>query len=186
MTAMRKLHPYELTNENVNPLRAEAINRCEQSICKNCRRAVYLGPFFGYEPDLDSAADRSIWRHATSSYAACAAGIGSRTVFAEPGGFPVITLCGSARFLDKFAEFSALFSRQGNIVLSLSMVKKDTADQDEKLHDLLDRIHKGKIDMSHSIFVLNVGGYIGPSTRSEIDYAIATGKRVDYLEPVDA
>ena len=36
--------------------------------------------------------------------------------------------------------------------------------------------------MADEIFVINVGGYIGSSTRSEIEYAKATGKTVRYLE----
>jgi len=46
-------------------------------------------------------------------------------------------------------------------------------------------MHKRKIDMADEIFVINVGGYIGSSTQSEIEYAEATGKTVKYLEPVD-
>ena len=48
---------------------------------------------------------------------------------------------------------------------------------------MLDDMHKRKIDMADSIYVINVGGYIGSSTRSEIEYAIAHGKTVEYLEP---
>ena len=47
---------------------------------------------------------------------------------------------------------------------------------------MLDDMHKRKIDMADEIFVINVGGYIGSSTRSEIEYAHATGKPVRYLE----
>ena len=47
---------------------------------------------------------------------------------------------------------------------------------------MLDDMHKRKIDMADEIFVINVGGYIGESTRSEIKYAQATGKPVRYLE----
>ncbi len=36
--------------------------------------------------------------------------------------------------------------------------------------------------MADEIFVVNVGGYIGSSTRSEIEYAIVHGKPVRYLE----
>jgi hypothetical protein len=35
--------------------------------------------------------------------------------------------------------------------------------------------------MADEIFVINVGGYIGESTRSEIEYAKRTGKAVRYL-----
>lgn len=47
---------------------------------------------------------------------------------------------------------------------------------------MLDDMHKRKIDMADGIYVINVGGYIGDSTRSEIEYAKALGKSVDYLE----
>ena len=36
--------------------------------------------------------------------------------------------------------------------------------------------------MVDGIFVINVDGYIGSSTRSEIEYAKANGKKVNYLE----
>ena len=32
------------------------------------------------------------------------------------------------------------------------------------------------------LYVINVGGYIGQSTRSEIEYAKQNGKSVNYLE----
>lgn len=51
-----------------------------------------------------------------------------------------------------------------------------------KTKKMLDDMHKRKIDMADGIYVINVGGYIGDSTRSEIEYAKALGKSVDYLE----
>lgn len=45
-------------------------------------------------------------------------------------------------------------------------------------------MHKQKIDMSNEIYVINVGGYIGESTKNEIEYAKARGKRISYLESV--
>ena len=48
-------------------------------------------------------------------------------------------------------------------------------------HFRKDDMHKRKIDMAGEIFVINVGGYIGSSTRSEIEYAQRTGKAVKYL-----
>ena len=53
---------------------------------------------------------------------------------------------------------------------------------DTGVKEMLDDIHKRKIDMADEIFVINVDGYIGSSTRSEIDYALAMGKPVKYLE----
>lgn len=46
----------------------------------------------------------------------------------------------------------------------------------------LDELHKRKIDLADEVLILNVGGYIGASTRSELDYALAHGKTVRYLE----
>ena len=51
-----------------------------------------------------------------------------------------------------------------------------------KTKEMLDDMHKRKIDMADEIFVINVGGYIGDSTRSEIGYAIEHGKKIRYLE----
>ena len=53
----------------------------------------------------------------------------------------------------------------------------------EGVKAMLDDMHKRKIDMADEIFVINAGGYIGESTRSEIEYALKTGKEVRYLEP---
>ncbi len=51
-----------------------------------------------------------------------------------------------------------------------------------KTKEMLDDMHKRKIDLADSIYVINVGGYVGESTRSEIDYAESHGKKVIYLE----
>ena len=52
----------------------------------------------------------------------------------------------------------------------------------EDTKQMLDDMHKRKIDMADEVFVINVNGYIGSSTRSEIEYALKTGKKVNYLE----
>lgn len=51
-----------------------------------------------------------------------------------------------------------------------------------KTKEMLDDMHKRRIDMADEIYVINVGGYIGDSTRSEIEYARETGKNIRYLE----
>lgn len=50
--------------------------------------------------------------------------------------------------------------------------------------NILDRMHKQRIDMADSIFVVNVGGYIGKSTKEEIEYAKKQKKEILYLEQV--
>lgn len=98
----------------------------------------------------------------------------------------VTTLCGSTKFKKEFIEENFRLTRAGELVFSVSWFSHadgevHTPDQEEK--DLLDNVHMGKIDHSRGIYVVNVGGYIGASTRREIAYAIATGKTVRYREP---
>lgn len=99
------------------------------------------------------------------------------------GKYKVITLCGSARFKDNFMKVQKRLSLEGNIVLSLSFFDLDDGEVlTKEKKDLLDDIHKRKIDMSDEIFVINKGGYIGENTRSEIEYAKMTNKKVNYME----
>lgn len=73
----------------------------------------------------------------------------------------------------------------GNIVLTpnfFNNIKKE--DIDEKTKKMLDEMHKQKIDLSDEIYVINVGGYIGESTKNEIEYAKAREKRISFLESI--
>ena len=98
--------------------------------------------------------------------------------------YKVITLCGSTRFKDAFMEAQKQLTLEGNIVISVGLFGHSGDDEvwTEGIKEMLDDMHKRKIDMADEIFVINVGGYIGSSTRSEIAYAAATGKTVRYLE----
>ena len=107
------------------------------------------------------------------------------------GSYKVITLCGSTRFKNAFFEAQKRLTLKGNIIISVGLFghsgdSEVWEDMDEgaltKTKKMLDDMHKRKIDMADEIFVINVGGYIGSSTKSEIEYAIATGKAVRYLE----
>ncbi len=102
------------------------------------------------------------------------------------GKYKVITLCGSTRFKNQFMEAQKRLTLEGNIVISVGLFGHSGDDEvwTEGTKEMLDDMHKRKIDMADEIFVINVGGYIGSSTRSEIEYANATGKAVNYLEPV--
>jgi hypothetical protein len=109
------------------------------------------------------------------------------------GNYRVITLCGSTRFKDAFMEAQKRLTLEGNIVISVGLFGHSGdaevwENMDEgtltKTKEMLDDMHKRKIDLSDGIYVINVGGYIGESTRSEIEYAGMTGKSIEYLEPV--
>ena len=100
------------------------------------------------------------------------------------GQYKVITLCGSTRFRDAFMEAQKRLTLSGNIVISVGLFghSGDEEAWTEGTKEMLDDMHKRKIDLADEIFVINVGGYIGRSTRSEIEYAQAAGKPVKYLE----
>lgn len=99
-------------------------------------------------------------------------------------GFKVITLCGSTRFKDEFLEAQKRLTLEGNIVISVGLFGHSGDDEvwNEGVKEMLDRQHLAKIDLADEIFVINVGGYIGESTRREIAYAKSKGKNVSYLE----
>lgn len=98
------------------------------------------------------------------------------------GGHEVVTLCGSTRFKDEFEEANLKLSMHGCIVLSVcAFSHADNIHFSDETKSLFDELHKRKIDMSDSIFVINKNGYIGESTRSEIEYALQTGKTVNYM-----
>lgn len=100
------------------------------------------------------------------------------------GKYKVITLCGSTKFKDEFVNAQKRLTLDGNIVISVGMFghSGDKEVFQDNVKEMLDDMHKRKIDMADEIFVINVGGYIGNSTRSEIEYATKTGKPVRYLE----
>jgi FtsZ-binding cell division protein ZapB len=103
---------------------------------------------------------------------------------------PIVCLCGSTRFMDAFFEAGWKFTLQGRIVLSVGVCKHAEDHGGEALGqdvaDRLDELHLKKIDLADSVFVLNVGGYIGDSTRKEIEYAKSKDKPIEYLESVES
>jgi hypothetical protein len=99
----------------------------------------------------------------------------------------IVCLCGSTKFKAEFIEWNSKLTIAGEIVLSVGMFgHADFPDEDwfakhAKTKTRLDELHKRKIDLADYIFVLNVGGYIGESTASEIAYAQSIGRTVQYL-----
>ena len=106
-------------------------------------------------------------------------------------GYPVITLCGSTRFRSEFEAAQKRLTLAGVIVISVGLFGHagdeevwEGMDEGTKTRtkDMLDDMHKRKIDMADGIYVINKDGYIGESTRSEIVYAASKGKLIRYLE----
>ena len=95
----------------------------------------------------------------------------------------VVTLCGSTKFKQAYIDANRRETMAGRIVLTCGLFNHAGGlklTEDEKCR--LDELHKRKIDISSEILVLNVGGYIGESTRNEMGYAFLKGKSIRYLE----
>ena len=110
------------------------------------------------------------------------------------GKYKVVTLCGSTKFKEQFMQTQKELTLKGNIVISVGLFGHSGDNEvwenmDDgtltKTKEMLDDMHKRKIDMADEIFVINVDGYIGESTKSEIEYAKANGKAISYLENIE-
>ncbi len=99
----------------------------------------------------------------------------------------VVCLCGSTRFMQAFQDANLRETLEGKIVLSIGC---NTKSDDDLVavgmvinKEALDTLHLFKIDLADEILVLNVGDYVGESTRREIEYAQHKGKGIRWLEP---
>src|SRR5580658_7370538 len=96
----------------------------------------------------------------------------------------IVCLCGSTRFYKEFQQYNLTETLAGKIVLSVgAFVHYDTPHLTPEQKIALDELHKRKIDLADEVLILNVGDYIGSSTRSELEYAINAGKVIRFLEP---
>jgi hypothetical protein len=100
----------------------------------------------------------------------------------------IICLCGSTRFKDKFESLNLHFTLRGHIVLSVGsftqsdkeLIESGIITEAVKLR--LDELHKRKIDMADVVYFINQDGYIGESTKSELQYALVSDKEVLFEE----
>jgi hypothetical protein len=96
--------------------------------------------------------------------------------------FKVVTLCGSMRFHEEFERLDAELTLAGHVVLApTALAPSRELDAEERAR--LGRIHLQKVAMADEVLIVNVGGYVGESTRREIEHARSCGVAVSYLEP---
>ena len=100
----------------------------------------------------------------------------------------IVTLCGSTRFAQWFMIKRWELEKQGIITLGINILPEGYFEgeghhgaEQEGVKHILDELHKRKIDLADEVFILNVDGYIGESTRNEITYAESIGKPIKYL-----
>lgn len=94
----------------------------------------------------------------------------------------IITICGSLKFKNKMMEIAIKLELEGNVVLTPIYPITDNNVYNKKEIIMLGKMHKEKINLSDAIFVVNVDGYIGESTKSEIEHAKEHNKEIIYLE----
>lgn len=98
----------------------------------------------------------------------------------------VVTICGSTRFRDQIAVANRELTLAGNIVLAPGVFAHAGDAMTEADKQRLDALHLTKIDLACWVLIVNPGGYIGESTRREIDHAHRVGKAVHYLHEAAA
>ena len=94
----------------------------------------------------------------------------------------VVTICGSMRFEKEMQKIAwELETTKGySVIQCVYNVEKDAISKEQT--DKLNAAHFKKIDISDSIYVVNIGGYIGSQVEKEIEYALSEGKEVIYHE----
>ena len=96
----------------------------------------------------------------------------------------VVCLCGSTRFVEVFRYVNQRETLAGKIVLAPGCFQGDAVlEVLPGVKQQLDDLHLRKIDLADVVKILDVGGYIGESTRRELEYARAHDKIIEWLEP---
>lgn len=98
--------------------------------------------------------------------------------------YPVVALCGSSRFKDDFVREARRLTLEGNLVLMPTIFNHAEDEAASDAAPMLDNLHKQRIAMSESIYVINRDGYVGESTAAEIAWAEELGKAVKYMEDI--
>lgn len=94
----------------------------------------------------------------------------------------IITVCGSMRFIKDMMDISVKLELEGNCLLMpiYSPTRSSKKDFTEEEAEMLDKMHKERIKIADAILVVDVEGYIGESTKNEIEFAKSFGKRILY------
>lgn len=96
----------------------------------------------------------------------------------------VITICGSMRYSKEMMKISEELELKKGYAVIQCVYNVDGLKYEGVDASILDKIHRKKIDISDAIYVVNIDGYIGSSTKKEIEYTLSSGKEVIYHEPI--
>lgn len=97
-----------------------------------------------------------------------------------PNKVPIVCFIGSMKFWDDMLIEASKFHQEGKIViLPIKDIRDEIPEEDLNMYDKLIRV---SIDMADQVHVINRGGYIGKSVKSEIEYAQLNGTPITYME----
>lgn len=97
----------------------------------------------------------------------------------------IITVCGSLKFKNEIMKITEKMELQGNCMISpIYPTNKDKDSYSDKEILIIDKMHKEKIKISDAILVVDINGYIGNSTKSEIEYAKSLNKEIIYYTDI--
>lgn len=96
----------------------------------------------------------------------------------------IITACGSRKFKIEVTQAVLELELKGNVVLMPIFPPDGDVHYDENEVDILVKMHKEKIKISDAIFVTDINGYIGESTKSEEELAKFLNKEIIYYSDI--
>lgn len=97
----------------------------------------------------------------------------------------VITICGSMRYSKEMMKIAEQLELKDGYAVIQCVYNVDGQKYEGIDASILDKIHRKKIDISDAIYVVNIDGYIGNSTKNEIEYAKNNGKEIIYHESIN-
>ena len=98
----------------------------------------------------------------------------------------IITVCGSMSFIKEMTEISEKMELEGNCILMpiYNPSRSDKNDFTDEEMTMLGKMHKEKIALADAILVVNVDGYIGAGTKSEVEFAKSLNKEIIYYTDI--
>lgn len=97
----------------------------------------------------------------------------------------IVTICGSFKFKEEMLKISAELEIKNNYVVLQPVYGGDNLVYTAEEMEIMGELHMKRIEISDAIYVVNVGGYIGSSTKKEIEYAKSLNKEIYFLESVN-
>lgn len=97
----------------------------------------------------------------------------------------IVTICGSMKFKKEMMASAEKLELENNYAVIQCVYFEDNNWDDYDLDpDEFEKLHLKKILISDAIYVVNVGGYLGESTKKEIEFAKSLNKEILSLEPL--